>query len=245
MFASAARTHSVARKPTCFEVYRAVDGFGVNRVGHRRHGGRGHPTSGLCPGGRGSSQVKCDIEFHGHNDAGCAVANAFSALEAGATHIDTTVLGIGERNGITPLGGLLARLYTIDRDRWSKSTNSPSCPDSTRWWPTWWESTSRSTTTSRASSPSITRRVSIPRPCSITRKHTRSSTQPTLAWNGRSTLATSSPADTPSPIAPDALGLHFGEVELRDLTAEIKRLSDRKALPLEEVDDLLRRWVTA
>lgn len=27
---------------------------------------------------------------------GCAVANAHAALEAGATHIDTSVLGIGE-----------------------------------------------------------------------------------------------------------------------------------------------------
>lgn len=56
-----------------------------------------------------------DVEFHGHNDSGCAIANACAALEAGATHIDTTILGIGERNGITPLGGLLARLYTLDR----------------------------------------------------------------------------------------------------------------------------------
>jgi homocitrate synthase len=56
-----------------------------------------------------------DIEFHGHNDSGCAIANACAALEAGATHIDTTILGIGERNGITPLGGLIARLYTLDR----------------------------------------------------------------------------------------------------------------------------------
>lgn len=38
------------------------------------------------------------------------------ALEAGATHIDTSVLGIGERNGITPLGGLLARMYTGDKE---------------------------------------------------------------------------------------------------------------------------------
>jgi homocitrate synthase len=38
------------------------------------------------------------------------------ALEAGATHIDTSVLGIGERNGITPLGGLVARMYTADRE---------------------------------------------------------------------------------------------------------------------------------
>lgn len=56
-----------------------------------------------------------DVEFHGHNDSGCAIANACAALQAGATHVDTTVLGIGERNGITPLGGLIARLYTLDR----------------------------------------------------------------------------------------------------------------------------------
>src|SRR5688572_2268986 len=60
------------------------------------------------------------VEFHGHNDSGCAIANATSALQAGATHIDTTILGIGERNGITPLGGLLARLYTLNRDYVSK-----------------------------------------------------------------------------------------------------------------------------
>jgi homocitrate synthase len=61
-----------------------------------------------------------DIEFHGHNDSGSAIANACAALQGGATHIDTTVLGIGERNGITPLGGLIARLYTINRDYVSK-----------------------------------------------------------------------------------------------------------------------------
>lgn len=61
-----------------------------------------------------------DVEFHGHNDSGCAIANACAALEGGATHIDTTILGIGERNGITPLGGLIARLYTLNRDYVSK-----------------------------------------------------------------------------------------------------------------------------
>jgi homocitrate synthase len=40
----------------------------------------------------------------------------YLALEAGATHIDTSVLGIGERNGITPLGGLCARMYTANKD---------------------------------------------------------------------------------------------------------------------------------
>jgi pyruvate carboxylase len=60
--------------------------------------------------------VSCDIECHFHNDTGCAIANAYVALEAGATHIDTSILGIGERNGITPLGGLLARMYAADKE---------------------------------------------------------------------------------------------------------------------------------
>ena len=57
-----------------------------------------------------------DIEFHAHNDTGCAIANSYAAFEAGATHLDTSVLGIGERNGITPLAGLIARLYTFDSE---------------------------------------------------------------------------------------------------------------------------------
>ncbi len=57
-----------------------------------------------------------DMEFHGHNDTGCAVINSYTALKSGATHIDTSIMGIGERNGITPLGGLIARLYLSDRE---------------------------------------------------------------------------------------------------------------------------------
>lgn len=51
------------------------------------------------------------IEFHGHNDTGCAIANTVMALEAGADCLDVTVMGIGERNGITSLSGLIAQLY--------------------------------------------------------------------------------------------------------------------------------------
>ena len=58
---------------------------------------------------------KAEIQFHTHNDTGCAIANSYAALLAGATHLDVTVLGIGERNGITPLSGLVARLYASDR----------------------------------------------------------------------------------------------------------------------------------
>ena len=66
-----------------------------------------------------------DIEFHAHNDTGCAIANSFTAFEAGATHIDTTVLGIGERNGITPLSGLIARLYTLDPEALNRKYSLP------------------------------------------------------------------------------------------------------------------------
>ncbi len=56
------------------------------------------------------------IEFHGHNDTGCALANTVAALEGGADCLDVTVLGIGERNGITPLSGLIAQLYIHHTD---------------------------------------------------------------------------------------------------------------------------------
>jgi homocitrate synthase len=92
-------------------IYRAVDKIGVNRVGIADTVGVANPRQvyDLVKTLRGV--VRCDIEFHGHNDTGCAVANAYCALEAGATHVDTSVLGIGERNGITSLGGLVARMY--------------------------------------------------------------------------------------------------------------------------------------
>lgn len=51
------------------------------------------------------------IEFHGHNDTGCALANTIAAMEGGADCLDVTVLGIGERNGIAALSGMIAQLY--------------------------------------------------------------------------------------------------------------------------------------
>ena len=97
-------------------LYQAVDKVGVNRVGVADTVGCATPRQvyDLVRTLRGV--VSCDIETHFHNDTGCAIANAYCALEAGATHIDTCVLGIGERNGITTLGGLMARMITADRD---------------------------------------------------------------------------------------------------------------------------------
>ncbi|KAF4442696.1 Homocitrate synthase [Fusarium acutatum] len=97
-------------------IYRAVNNVGVNRVGVADTVGCASPRQvyDLVRTLRGC--VSTDIEVHFHDDTGCAVANAFSALEAGATHVDTSVLGIGERNGITPLGALMARMMPTSRD---------------------------------------------------------------------------------------------------------------------------------
>lgn len=41
------------------------------------------------------------IEVHCHNDQGFSLSNAIAGIESGADFVDTTFLGIGERNGIT------------------------------------------------------------------------------------------------------------------------------------------------
>src|SRR5204862_6853154 len=110
-------------------IYRTVDKIGVNRVGIADTVFSPVKRSRLtfkvgCANPRQvydlvrtlRGVVSCDIECHFHNDTGCAIANAYCALEAGATHIDTSILGIGERNGITPIGGLLARMYTANKE---------------------------------------------------------------------------------------------------------------------------------
>jgi homocitrate synthase len=92
-------------------VYAAADAAGVDRVGLADTVGAASPSQVRELVADVRAVVSCDIEFHGHNDTGCAIANAYEAVRAGATHVDTSILGIGERNGITPLGGFLARMY--------------------------------------------------------------------------------------------------------------------------------------
>ncbi|KAJ0416548.1 HMGL-like-domain-containing protein [Aspergillus carlsbadensis] len=91
-------------------LYTLMDTLGANRVGIADTVGGASPLEVYAKIRTLRQAVTCDIETHFHNDTGCAIANALVALEAGATHIDTTVLGIGERNGITSLGGLVAAL---------------------------------------------------------------------------------------------------------------------------------------
>ncbi len=65
-----------------------------------------------CGGGVG-------IDWHGHRDRGLDVMNAIAAMEAGATRLHGTALGIGERVGNTPMDLILVNLVLmgyVERD---------------------------------------------------------------------------------------------------------------------------------
>lgn len=52
-----------------------------------------------------------NIECHFHNDRGYALINAITAVENGASYIDTSIWGLAERSGITSTTGFLMNLY--------------------------------------------------------------------------------------------------------------------------------------
>lgn len=63
------------------------------------------------------SVTRMDIEMHAHDDLGLATANTLAAALAGATHVNTTVNGLGERAGNAALEEVvvgLKQLYGID-----------------------------------------------------------------------------------------------------------------------------------
>jgi homocitrate synthase len=93
-------------------VFDAVVAAGVQRIGLPDTVGIATPRQverlvSLCA----DRYPQVGIEFHGHNDTGCAIANTVAALEGGADCLDVTVMGIGERNGIASLSGLISQLY--------------------------------------------------------------------------------------------------------------------------------------
>ena len=51
-----------------------------------------------------------EVGIHTHNDAGCGVANALAAVEAGAMHVQGTINGVGERCGNCDLVTTIANL---------------------------------------------------------------------------------------------------------------------------------------
>ncbi|HEX2729685.1 MAG TPA: citramalate synthase, partial [Rubrobacteraceae bacterium] len=51
-----------------------------------------------------------EVGIHTHNDSGCGVANALVAVEAGSTHVQGTINGVGERTGNCDLVTVIANL---------------------------------------------------------------------------------------------------------------------------------------
>ena len=54
------------------------------------------------------------IDWHGHRDRGLGLANALAAVEAGATRVHASAMGIGERTGNVEMDLLLVNLKLMD-----------------------------------------------------------------------------------------------------------------------------------
>lgn len=229
--------------PDLLRVYEAVDQIGVNRVGLADTVGVATPRQVYEVVSLVRQHVSADIEFHAHNDTGCAIANSLAALEAGASHIDTSVLGIGERNGITPLGGLIARLYTLDRSMVQKyhlarlrdlenlvaSIVGIDIPFNNY-------VTGIAAFTHKAgvhakavlNNPE-TYEILNPQDFGLTRYV--SIAHRLTGWNAIKDRA-------------EQLDLQLGDEDLKQATGRIKALADQKPLTLDDVDAILRAWIT-
>lgn len=79
------------------------------------------------------AQVDIPVGIHCHNDTGCAVANSVAAVKAGASHVQGTFTGIGERCGNTNLSTVIANLQLklglscISDDNITKLTQTARC----------------------------------------------------------------------------------------------------------------------
>lgn len=227
------------------KVYKAVDSFGVDRVGVADTVGIATPRQCYALAAELRHHVSCDIEFHGHNDAGCAIANSYSILEGGATHIDTSVLGIGERNGITPLGGFVARMYADDPAAIRKKYDLRKLKELDEM---------------------VAGMVSIEIPYNnfVTGKyafHHKAGMHTKAIYINPNSYEILDPADfgleRTMNIAhrltgynavgkrAEQLGLTFGKTELREITRKIKAMADAGPLSMDQLDAMLREWVVA
>lgn len=55
-----------------------------------------------------------ELEIHAHNDLGLATANTLGAVRGGASHVSTTVNGLGERAGNAPLEEIVMALLLFE-----------------------------------------------------------------------------------------------------------------------------------
>lgn len=224
-------------------VYLAVDKLGVvNRLGIADTVGVATPRRVFELISSLRRLTHADIEFHGHNDTGCAIANSFSALEAGATHIDTSVLGIGERNGITPLGGFVARMYAYNKAATKKKYKLKKLRKVDQLvaeivgvavpFNNYITGVTAFTHKAGIHSKAIlnkpeTYEILDPQDFGLTRYI--SIAHKLTGWNAIKDRA-------------EQLGLELSDAQIKLVTQEVKALADIKQLDLEDVDELLHRW---
>ncbi|PIR58635.1 MAG: hypothetical protein COU69_04350 [Candidatus Pacebacteria bacterium CG10_big_fil_rev_8_21_14_0_10_56_10] len=95
------------------KIFKVADSLGVDRVQVADTRGVLFPWEVAEVVHALSREVQTQLGVHLHNDLGHAVGNAIYALRAGANWIDTSLLGLGERTGITPLSSLLVSLNEL------------------------------------------------------------------------------------------------------------------------------------
>ncbi len=226
-------------------VYRAAAQLGVQRVGLADTVGIATPRQVFTAVREVRRVVSCDIGFHGHNDTGCAVANAHEAVSAGATHVDVSVLGIGERNGITPLGGFIARMYSLDPQGVAQRYRLGQLRELER-------------LVARVAGVEVPFNNYLTGETAYSHKagmHLKAMTMnpgsyeiiPPEAFGLSRRLIVGSRLTGKHAIGYRAreIGITFGEGELKAITQRIKEMADQGNLSEEQIDKVLREWVTA
>ena len=226
-------------------VYQAAERLGVHRVGLADTVGIATPRQVYVLVREVRRAVACDIGFHGHNDTGCAIANAFEAINAGATHVDVSVLGIGERVGITPLGGFVARMFSLDPQGVGERYRLGQLRELERL-------VSRVTGVEIPFNNYVTGETAYSHKAGMHLKAMMANPGsyeiiPPEAFGLSRKLILGSRLTGRAAIAYRAreMGITFGERELKDITHRIKALADAGELSEEEIDKVLREWVTA
>jgi isopropylmalate/homocitrate/citramalate synthase len=108
-----------ARPETLRELYGAAIAAGARRicladtVGHATPDGARNLVRFVREEIAEPSGEDVRIDWHGHRDRGLGLANALAAIEAGATRIHGTALGLGERCGNTEMDLLLVNLKLL------------------------------------------------------------------------------------------------------------------------------------
>ena len=92
------------------KVCKAISDAGVDRISLPDTVGIMRPIGMYNFVKRVRDVISTPLDVHVHNDIGFAVANAFSACDAGVDQIHTTIDGIGERTGIPALAEVAVAL---------------------------------------------------------------------------------------------------------------------------------------